>query len=103
MNAGKFDRKIRIETRTETQNVFGEAVIGYSLFAEVWAEVKPLSGREFFISAQFVPEAQLKIRIRYLSGVDEKCRIVYEGTNYDILHIAELGRREGLEIVVKKP
>jgi SPP1 family predicted phage head-tail adaptor len=103
MNAGKLDRKIRIESRVETQNDYGEAVISYVLLANVWAEVIPLSGREFFTAAQFVPEARLKIKIRYRSDIDERCRIIFESVPYDILHIAEIGRREGLEIMVKKP
>lgn len=103
MIAGKLDRRIRLEQRTETQNSFGEAVIAYTLFAEVWAEVLPLSGREFFVAAQFVPEAQLKIRIRWVDGLDERFRVVHEDVNYDILRIAELGRKEGIELIVKKP
>lgn len=103
MQAGKLDRRIKIESRVETQNSVGEAVITYVLLAEVWAEKKPLSGRELFTAAQFVPEAQAKYRIRYLPQVNEKCRIVDNGVNFDIVYIAEIGRREGLEITVKRP
>ena len=103
MKAGKLDRKIKIESRVETQNDYGEAVISYVLLAEVWAEVLPLSGREFFTAAQTVPEVQLKIRIRYRTDVNETCRIVYNNVNYDIAYISEIKRREGLELVVKKP
>lgn len=103
MKSGKLDRRITIQNRVETQNTLGEAVISYTTFAQVWAEVVPLRGREYFTAAQTVPEAQLRIRIRYMTGVTEKHRIVYEGVNCDILHIAEIGRKEGLEIMVKKP
>lgn len=103
MKSGKLDRRITIQNRVETQNTLGEAVISYTTFAQVWAEVVPLRGREYFTAAQTIPEAQLRIRIRYMTGVTEKHRIVYEGVNYDILHIAEIGRKEGLEIMVKKP
>lgn len=103
MKSGKLDRRITIQNRIETQNSFGEAVISYGTFATVWAEVLPLSGRELFTAAQTFPEAQLKVRIRYLAGVTEKHRILHDGVSYDILHIAEMGRREGLEILVKKP
>lgn len=103
MKSGKLDRRITIQSRVETPNSIGEVVISYATFAQVWAEVVPLRGREYFTAAQTVPEAQLRIRIRYMTGVTEKHRIVYEGVNYDILHIAEIGRKEGLEIMVKKP
>lgn len=103
MKSGKLDRKIEIQSRVETQNSFGEAVITYTTFANVWAEVIPLSGRELFAAAQIYPEAQMRIRIRYRSGITEKHRVVFESTNYDIIHIAEIGRKEGLEFIVKKP
>jgi len=103
MNAGKLDRRIKIQRRVETQNAIGEAVISYTLLAEVWAQKEFLSGRELFTAAQFVPEGQVTYRIRYLKGVDEKCRIVDNEDTYDIIYIAEIKRREGLAITAKKP
>jgi SPP1 family predicted phage head-tail adaptor len=103
MKAGALDRRITIQDRVETQNSFGEAQISYNDVATVWAEVKPLTGREYFSAAQYVPEAKLKIRIRYRPGVTEKQRIMYQGETYDIGYIAEIGRREGLELIVKTP
>jgi SPP1 family predicted phage head-tail adaptor len=103
MQAGRLDRRVRIEQRVETQNAVGEAVISYVLLAEVWAEKKFLKGQELFTAAQFVPEGQVMYKIRYRSDVDEKCRIVDREDTYDIVYIAEIGRREGLEISAKKP
>jgi len=103
MQSGKLDRRIEIQSRSVTQNSYGEAIISYSTVATVWAEVLPLSGRELFAAAQKYPEAQMKIRIRYRTGINETNRIVFESTNYDIIHISEIGRKEGLEFIVKKP
>jgi SPP1 family predicted phage head-tail adaptor len=103
MQAGRLDRRIRIESRVETQNAYGEAVISYVLLAEVWAEKKPLSGNEIFTAAQFFPAGTVKYKIRYIPQVNEKCRIIENGITYDIVYIAEVGRREGLEITAKKP
>lgn len=103
MKAGALDRRITIQNRVETQNSFGEAEITYEDMTSVWAEVRPLTGREYFSAAQYVPEAKLKIRIRYRAGITEKQRIIYQGETYDIGYIAELGRREGLELIVKTP
>jgi SPP1 family predicted phage head-tail adaptor len=103
MKAGSLDRRITIQQPTETQNSFGEIVVSFSNFAEVWAEVIPLSGRELITAGQVLPEATLRITIRWLAGINEKFRILYEGVAYDIQHIAELKRREGLQITVKRP
>jgi SPP1 family predicted phage head-tail adaptor len=103
MQAGKMDRRVKIQRRVETQNAVGEAVISYTLLAEVWAEKKFVSGREIFTAAQFVPEGQVMYKIRYRPDVNEKCRIVDREDTYDIIYIAEVGRREALELTAKKP
>jgi SPP1 family predicted phage head-tail adaptor len=103
MKSGKLDRRIQIQQRVETQDSYGQAVISYSTIATVWAEVIPLSGRELFAAAQKYPEATMRIRVRFRTDVTEKHRIVFNSTNYDIIHIAEIGRNEGLEFIVKKP
>lgn len=103
MKAGKLDRRIQIKTKTATRDSYGAEILTYSTLATVWAEIVPVSGREYFLAAQFVPEAQLKVRIRYRNDFDETAQIVYDNVTYDILYIAEIGRKEGLEILVKKP
>ncbi len=103
MESGKLDRRVTIQRRIETQNEYGEAVITYADEVTVWAEVLPLSGRELFLAAQTVPEAQLKINIRWRPELTERHRIFYDGLVWDILHLAEIGRREGIQILVKKP
>lgn len=103
MQAGKLDRKIRIERKVPSRDEFGAEIFTWSLLAEVWAQSIPVTGREYFTAAQFVPEASIKFRIRYRSDLEEADTIVYNGTRYDIQYIAEMGRREGLEILAKKP
>jgi SPP1 family predicted phage head-tail adaptor len=103
MKAGKLDRRITIQVKTATRDNFGAEIIAYNTLATVWAEVLPISGREYFTASQFVPEAQFRMRIRFREDFDETAQILYDGTVYDILYIAEIGRADGLEILVKKP
>jgi SPP1 family predicted phage head-tail adaptor len=102
MRAGRMDRLIRIETLTVGKDAQGGETRTWALLAEVWAEVKPLSGTERLLAAQVTAQALLKFRIRYRDDFDETARIVYEDRNYDIdPPLAEIGRREGLEITGK--
>lgn len=103
MNAGKLDRRIQIKTKTVTRDTFGAEVTTYEVFATVWAEMVPITGREYFSSSQFINESMVKFRIRYKAGINESAIITYDGIDYDIVYIAELGRSAGLEILVKKP
>jgi SPP1 family predicted phage head-tail adaptor len=100
-----MDRRISIlvPEANPARGSAGSAIPGYSLLAEVWAERRDLSGREVIAAAQTTATAQCKFRIRWLEGFDTRARVQEGATVYEIQHIAELGRREGLEILASLP
>lgn len=101
MMSGRLDRKITIQEPTTTYDSYGEPVESWSDLAIVWAEVRQQSAREMWESGK-VSEVEMMFRIRYRSGIDETCRVVYDGKNYDITgEPREIGRRDGLEIMGK--
>ncbi len=99
MQAGRLDRKITIETPTDVQSGTGVVTQTWATFATPWAEVRPVRGQERFAAAQVAGEIDQVFRIRWLSGVTRKMRISYDSLTWDIIDIAEIGRREGLEIL----
>lgn len=108
MDAGKLDRRIRIERATETRSATdGSVSLEWVLLAETWARVEPLSGREFFEAQQWAAKADTRFTVRWSSALgelvtpDETCRIVYEERAYNIRSVAELGRRIGLVIIAE--
>lgn len=108
MRAGNLDRRIQIEQAVETQDpASGEVTQEWELHREVWAEVKPLQGNEFYSAQQWAAKVDTLFRIRYPLGLDplpnpdESMRIVYKSKVYNIQHVAEIGRREGLEILAQ--
>ena len=105
MLAGKLDRRIRLEMATEGPlSPRGEAPKTWALLREVWAKVELPGGREFFSGDQTAAKARVLFLIRYPHGLavlpnpDETFRVVYEGRNYDVIEVREIGRREALEI-----
>lgn len=103
MRAGKLDRRVRIERETVTRDDHGGQVQAWELVATVWAQVVPLRGQALVQSAQLMPGVETKFVMRWREGVTAADRLVYDGENYQILHLAEIGRREGLEILAKLP
>lgn len=103
MDIRTFDRRIQFLVETPTQNSYGELVYQDSIVATVWAEVMPIGGRETFMASQIVPEAKFKIRTRYRSDLTTKHKVKFQSEIYDIAYIAEIGRRDGLELIVKTP
>lgn len=101
--AGKLDRRIRIETQTVTKDSYGGEVKTWTELATVSASAWPVRGNEAFLANQFMEGVQMQFRIRYRSDFDISARIVYGGKAYNIQHIAEIGRREGMQIFAKLP
>ncbi|RMD51895.1 head-tail adaptor protein [Candidatus Parcubacteria bacterium] len=100
--AGRLDRKISIEKPTVTQDAnSGEVTHTWTLVQKVWAQVTPIRSKEKFLFPRELGVLTNKFTIRYLSGIDETYRIVYDGKNWDILSIEEIGRNEGLVIVAE--
>ena len=99
MRAGSLDRRIDILRRTLTRNEYGEQVETFDVYDTVWAAKLDTTGRELFTAKGTIAENSTRFRIRYRSDLYLTDRLSYGGTEYDITQIAELGRRDGLEIV----
>lgn len=98
MRARSLDRRVTLQTRVLTRNAHGEEVVSWTDLDEVWAEKHDVMGREYWSAQQVNAELTTRWRIRWRTDLTVIHRLVYEGTPYDIRHIAEIGRREGLEL-----
>lgn len=99
--AGLLDRRVRLERRHEQVDDSGQAVQVWLPLAEVWARVEPLGGREGFGQQQFVATGDLRVTIRWRGDVTPLHRVVHEGRPYDVVSVAEDGRREAILLVVR--
>jgi len=102
---GELDREITLEFKTAGQSSSGEPTETWGTPATVWANVRPLSGRELYtqLGAQLVADETLVFTIRHRTDVRAgTARIKYNAGDteriYNIRRVAELGRRAGLEI-----
>jgi SPP1 family predicted phage head-tail adaptor len=103
IQAGKLDRRITIQERTAVQDGAGGETVTWVDRATVWAAKMDVSGREQLMAHQMVPTDLVRFRIRYRSDVAMTDRVVYDGVAYNIQHKAEIGRREGLELLATLP
>lgn len=103
MRAGELDRRVQLQTREETDDEAGEPVVTWTDFAQVWAAVEPQSGSEFVTEAQPHAVGTVRIRIRYLAGVQEKMRAVYDGVPYDIKSVRNIDeQRKEMYLIATK-
>lgn len=107
MRAGALDRRIRIESKTVVQDPdYGTETITWATFATVWANVQDVlpSKSEGQSSGILIAERPARVRIRYLAGITSDMRVVELDRDNRVMKIiagpAELGRREGIELMV---
>lgn len=98
IEAGRLDRRIVLQQPTVTRDSVGGPVESWSTVATVWAGYRPQRGDEVFAARQRTATREAVFTIRHRTDVTESTRIVFDGHNWDIVHIAELDRRAGLEI-----
>jgi len=78
MEIGKMNKRIIIQRiKTSPQNAYGEPIDEWETFATVWASIEPLQASEFWAQEQIQSEIKIRIRIRYLSGVTSKMRVLH--------------------------
>jgi SPP1 family predicted phage head-tail adaptor len=106
IQAGKLDRRVTVQERTVVRDEAGGETVTWVARATVWAsrrDYSNVSAREQVLANQLTPVSQVTFRIRHRSDVELTDRLVHDGVAYDIQHIAEVGRREGLDLLVKLP
>lgn len=104
MEPGRLDRKITLQSRTVTLNDYNEPIESWATLAEVWANVDyPKTGSgESFYGALEIATTNTLFTIRYLSTVTAIERVLFDSDVYDIERIAEIGRRNFLQITAKR-
>ena len=99
MMAGTLDRRVSILRATRARNEHGELVETWAPVVTVWAQRLDVTGREFFSATQTVAEGSARFRLRYRDDLLPTDRLEDAGRQFDIKHIAEIGRREATEVV----
>lgn len=101
MIIGLMDRRIEFQTYTPTTNSAGGDTPAWTKHLEVWAQAKPLKAAERFEANQFREVKAYTFITRYRASIVSSMRILYNGEYYKIIGLAELGRRDGLEITAE--
>lgn len=103
ISAGRLDRQIIFKRAgTTTKDAIGFPTDTPTTQLTVRASMTPIGGSEALKFGREVSARVAKFVTRWFSDHNEKDIIVDDdGTNWDILAIAEIGRREGLEFTAE--
>ncbi|HXH37555.1 MAG TPA: phage head closure protein [Thermoanaerobaculia bacterium] len=86
------------------QNSRGEPTQSATTVATVWAEIKPLIGRELFTAQQRAAQVTHGVRMRYPgTPVTPEMRLNFNGRYFDILSVLNIDERNReLQILAKE-
>lgn len=92
-NIGRFRKAVTIEQQVQTQDgTTGEITVSWVSFAQTFAAVQPMSGRELLLAQQVKSTVDTVIQIPYRDGVLPSMRVVRgDGLTYDINAVIEDG------------
>ncbi len=93
MLGGRLNHKVVIEQRTETKNTLGEDETTWSTYKWTWAQVSPLSGKEYLANNELQSVVTGRVSMRYLSGVTVDMRINWDNRIFDIISIINTEER----------
>jgi|GEM_PF-1502756 len=105
MRAGMLDRRMTLDSLVKGKGPMGDVEDHWvTLSASEPVNVKPIGGRELVTAGGIFTDFDTRFTMRFRDdiAIDTTCRITYNGDQYDIFSVAEIGRREGLEILAKR-
>lgn len=102
MNIGKLRHRVTLQQQINDQNDYGASVTQWQDVATVWAEIKPISGREYFSAQQVQSEVSTLIWIRYRTGIEPTMRVIHKGKHYEIVSALNYqGVNKSLQLMCK--
>lgn len=93
MNPGKLRHRVAILKKTTGADPDGYPMETWDTFATVWAAVEPIAGREHFQAAAVQAQHQVRFTMRYRKDITPDMRLQYDGQDYEIKAILDLGGR----------
>ncbi|WP_439559898.1 phage head closure protein [Roseinatronobacter sp.] len=98
MQAGTLQHPIELQRLSETLNPARQAVQTWTTYATGRAELRQAGVSEFLTTFGEGVSNNAVFVIRWLPGVSVSDRIVHAGKVWNIVALAEIGRRRGLEL-----
>ena len=102
MASGPLDRVITVQSLADGADAIGGRTETWTDIDTVRANYRPTTGDELHSSRQETAIREAIFRIRWRSDmISTKNRIQYDGYNWDIEHVNEIGRHRFLDIRAK--
>jgi len=105
--AGKYRHRLTLQYPTVTKSASGGQIISYTMVMELYALVKPISGREYMQGGHRWSDVTHQIMIRYNKLITAACRFQWDNRNhlrtFNIVHVIDSWERSReMELICKE-
>lgn len=101
MDAGTLRHKVTIQHNDGGLDDWGQPIEGWTdLYANIWANVLFLNGKEFVRADKDSQSTSASVRIRKRSGITQAMRLVHKGVTYDITAVLPDSNNEYIDLAV---
>ena len=87
MDIGRLKHRITFQRLSQSKNEYGELADEWLDIKTVWAEIKPVSGNQFFAAKQINSEISHNVYIRYRTDLKPSMRIKFKERIFEILYL----------------
>lgn len=103
MNIGKLRHRITLLKQVNEVNDYGASTQTWKRVATVWADVRPLSGREYFSAKQVQSEVTTQIWLRHIEGIKPTMKVKFGEREFEILSVLNTQERDvSLQLMCKE-
>lgn len=104
MRAGRLRHRINIQRLEKSRTPLGEVVESWNDLFTCHADVRPLTGKETYVSQQMAAEVNHEVTLRYRSDIKPADRIIdKQGRILDIKSVLDVyGRGRELKILCRE-
>jgi len=88
--AGARDRRITIQSMTETITDGGEVTETWTTECRIWAQISPLTARENWVAQQSQATTTHKIKILYRPDITHKMQATYDSRTFKFDSVVNL-------------
>ncbi|MGA0584327.1 MAG: phage head closure protein [Castellaniella sp.] len=102
MRAGPLNSRVAIQRLTQVQDETGQVIEDWVAVADVWADIRHLSGLETVRQGVSASEVRASVRIRWRDDVTSAMRLVANGKTYEIEAVLPSARtKEFIDLTCK--
>lgn len=91
--AGRLRHLITIQAQSTTQDAVGQQTIAWTTVTTAWADIEPVSGRDYFNASGEHAEITHKITLRYGVTVRAGDRLVLGTRTFDVRSVLTMNER----------